>query len=139
MAISSPDGASGSAAFRMRVAGFAATSSTSAATFAAAVVCSTPRPLCASKMAGRRSRTRLTKIHSRGGRAPSPWIFDGRSIDTGRPLSSSTRSAATLLGPYPARLLKSMSPGSSVGCVSVTGSTKHGGSSEFECRPAAST
>ena len=49
--------------------------------------------------AGRWSSTRLTNIHSRGGLAPSPWIFDGLSTVTGRPLSSSTCSAATLFAP----------------------------------------
>ena len=49
--------------------------------------------------AGRRSSTRLTNIHSRGLAAPRPWIFDGRRIETGSPLSSMTCSAATLFAP----------------------------------------
>jgi asparagine N-glycosylation enzyme membrane subunit Stt3 len=46
---------------------------------------------------------RLSQTHSRGRRAPAPWTMGGRSTVTGRPLSSSIRSAATLFAPYPSR------------------------------------
>ena len=97
--ISSALGASGSALFRIWRPGFAATSSISAAMFAVADGWSTPAPRCARNTAGRRSSTRLTKIHSRGCRVQGPWIFEGRSTVTGLPLSSSTCSAATLFPP----------------------------------------
>ncbi len=92
-------GASGSALLSIRRPGTAATVSTSAAMLAAAVVWSTPAPRWARSTAGRRSRTRLTNIHSRGRGEAGPCTLDGRSTVTGRPLSSRTCSAATLLAP----------------------------------------
>ena len=75
--ISSALGASGSALFRIRRPGFAATTSISAAMFAAAVGWSTPAPRRARKTAGRRSSTRLTNTHSRGVFAPDAVDLGG--------------------------------------------------------------